>query len=256
MDYKDSVQKAIDSIKSDIHTSKAEPDDLSELLSVENAAWPATEDDNGAIVASEEKFRHRIKIGSILKAEYTGEPITWDGIQLTEGTILGMISFQMLQMPIDFQDVIKKSERGVEWGELISMGFPKDWYELTDDGFLYKTHIPNGNVGCLVGVGVLPSMRGFGVVNNLIGGVVSDMKKSGLEWAIGYGRVPEYGKHPEVPLQQYVKRKRSDGKPVDYGLRFHYNNGAHIVCGIPQSMRPKDDWESLGNGALVVYQLK
>ena len=248
-------------IKQQTKVYQATVKDIYKILEVENAAWPQPDMDEGCIVASSEKFKNRINAGCVMKAVYEGEDIKLkNGYKLKKEQMIGVISYQIIKLDVKLDKILEEVNKIKEfsWKELVKKGFPENWYTATDNGYINKTHNPNGNTAFLIGVGVIPKIRGAQMVNKLINSVLKDVKynKWKKDWVIGYARVPQYCKNRNIPLNEYVKKTREDGKLFDYGLRFHENNGAKVVCEIPYSMDPEDDLESLGCGALAIYNLK
>ena len=149
-------------------------------------------------------------------------------------------------------------------GDIKNLG---SWDEHTADGWTEKVHVPNGNTGFLVGVGVIPEFRGFKVEHNLK--YLRDIKVSELLIAytimrlmfnhggdgsvkriIGNARVPFYRLHPELSINDYCNLRRDDGKLFDPVLRFHEKMGAIILKPCEFSM---DDSESLNAGCWIEY---
>ncbi|MFZ2975643.1 MAG: hypothetical protein WA055_03405 [Candidatus Moraniibacteriota bacterium] len=141
------------------------------------------------------------------------------------------------------------------------------WDEMTSFGWTNKVHIPTGNTGFLVGVGVIPKFRGiyfdhdkywpekFKASELLIAYTLDALffpKKESppIQTVIANARVPFYHKRPEMKINEYCNLRRADGKLFDPVLRFHERMGAKIIKPCLFSM---EDAESLNAGCWVQY---
>jgi len=110
----------------------------------------------------------------------------------------------------------------------------------------------------LIGVGVDESLKGNGLVNYMISHLLRAAYEGGMEYAIGYGRLPELHKLGTATISEakdhLLQRKEQEPHlPADYGARFHVRNGAVAIAVIPEAM---DDPESLNYGFLAAYDLQ
>ena len=229
-----------------IRISKPTVADLDKVVEVERASWP---DIGKGMVADPEKLRRRIERGLLYLAHQDEEPVGIMTYQLPNwtnaATVAEILSEFGRRGRLPWQHVVQK------------YGFPKDWYEATDNGWLERTHDPNSDVAFLVGVSVRKDVRGQGIVNQLIQNTLCDVKQQGKKFAIAYGRLPQLATlAPEATLECAVRhllhRKPDTDLPADYGARFHQSNGATLVSVIPNSM---DDPESLNFGFLPIYRI-
>lgn len=260
--HKEKIRKGLAGFK----LEPAKIGELSQIVKLEHKAWPPPKSSNGAMQADAEKFRKRIEKGCLYLLKRLPQPVVLaDGEMPPEPEIVGMITAQKVDLVSEaqvWQVLGLFAQKGImDWAEIAGMGFPRDWYEATADGNL-DFHKPDGKIGWLVGVSVDPGLRGNGLVNKIIGGLVEHMHSEGINYVIGYGRMPQlhklFGSGEEAlpHLVEYLQQARGDGLSVDYGVRFHQNNGAKSVSPIPYAMAEGDDWESLGHGFLAVYDLK
>jgi hypothetical protein len=253
-------------------------DDIDNVLEVENDAWPSTE---GGMQASRKKFETRVKNSGLLVAKNPN------------GLIMGILSFQkpawtraeVVSELLDFMKSpeyleLKKKDPSAQWDYISrKYGFPKDWYDATNDGFIEKdgisTHDPDSDVAFLIGVAVPKKWRGKKLVDLLIQNLLKKSKAEDLKYALGYARLPAFKNYitalektkssdlsgltsalydPSNHVLEYINlEKPGTDLPLDYALRFHARNGARIVCPIPDAMY--DDFESINYGALVIYEL-
>ena len=142
------------------------------------------------------------------------------------------------------------------------------WDKHTAEGWTDKVHIPNGNTGFLIGVGVIPEFRGLKFENNLrlwpadkisrlliaftlrkMFDIRADIEP--VKSIIGNARVPFYHLHADLSIKEYCKLRREDGKLFDPVLRFHKSMGAELIKPCKFSM---EDAESLNAGCWVKYE--
>ncbi|MFZ4632520.1 MAG: hypothetical protein ACOYL8_04985 [Patescibacteria group bacterium] len=143
------------------------------------------------------------------------------------------------------------------------------WDNMTSDGWTDKVHIPDGNTGFLVGVGVVPEFRGQKFKHNfnwqeqlkvselLIAYTMERMffnayfeNEQPVRNIIGNARVPFYHLRPDLSIEEYCDLKNDNGLPFDPVLRFHVRMGAEIIKPCLFSM---EDEESLNAGCWVKY---
>jgi len=235
--------------------------DVKKIVDVEVKSWPEPAEKGGAMRATTEKFKNRIKIEGLLVAQYLGPKITFSYKNNTLSTlqkdsIIGMISYQIVNCDIDFKKLYEKKlmDGIIDWDHLVKTGLPNDWYEATDSGYVLNTHKPDGNTGFLIGVGIIPEARGLKLVDKLVEAVLKDAEKKNLKQVIGYVRLPGFHKYSnQITIEEYFNSKREDGQYLDPVSRFHSRMGAKLLCVIPNAMY--DDAESHGYGALAWYDL-
>lgn len=250
----------------EIEIVKPSLSELEMVVRVEQAAWP---DIGTGMVAEYEKFKTRIELGMMYLLYFKGKPA-------------GIISFQyaaftnavVLENIFEKYEQKQKNGKGLMcWEEIVeNYKLPKDWYEATNNGYIvtsngltnglmnetYKetTHDPKGDCVFLISVGVDAKLKGQGFVNHLIGHTITEAKKQGKTFALGYGRLPQLGEKFKaatlIEAQGHLLELNDKQLPRDYGARFHVFNGAKAVAVIPKAM---DDPESLNYGFLALYKL-
>ncbi len=223
---------------------------LEEVLKVEKSAWP---DIGTGMVAEYEKFKTRIKLGTINLLYLNGEPA-------------GILSYQYPSFAS--AEVMQKlhqefKEKGMlDWKAVCKKyKLPKDWYAATNNGYIIKekesTHSQGSDCVFLIGVGVDSRLKGKGLVNHLLAHLLQEERKKEKKFVLGYGRLPQLHETCQSPslqdaVEHLLKRKPGTSLPADYGARFHVYNGAEAVAVIPQAM---DDPESRNYGFLALYKL-
>lgn len=201
------------------------------LLAVEKGAWQS-EGEN--ITAAEEKIRARIDSfsqGITLALDERGEPV---GSQY---------AFRF------------------DWdGGICQLG---SWDDHTAFGWTHKVHVPKGNTGFLVGVGVIPEARGIFVTHDLrwkkpmrtssllIAKTLDTLFDLGVQRVIANARIPFYHQRSNLSVDEYCTLRRDDNELFDPVLRFHERMGATLIKPVSYSL---EDVESLNGGCWVLYQ--
>ncbi|MGV8162274.1 MAG: GNAT family N-acetyltransferase [Candidatus Nanoarchaeia archaeon] len=225
--------------------------DLKTVVSIEQKAWP---DIGQGMIAEYEKFETRIANDLMYMLLIDDKPA-------------GIISFQKptFTNSASLTKIYNENtaEGFLDWDHIVKKyGLPKDWYSATNDGYISKngtsTHNPHSNCIFLIGVGVDQAVKGKGLVNHLISHTITKAKEEGIDFVLGYGRLPQLHEHYENPtvedaIKHLSKLKKDTDLPDDYGARFHVFNGARAVSVIPNAM---DDPESKNYGFLALYNLK
>lgn len=232
------------------------------LMEVEQLAWSS---DGTNIAAGDLKVHRRL--------EAFAPGVTLAVIHDADGEILSAGSQYAFQLNWD--------------GDPASL---TSWDELTHEGWYDQVHVPGGNTGFLVGVGVVPECRGrrFGPVlydpadphhlaavelgddsvagpelhpharwtgsyklsELLIARTLDVLFQHGVHHVIGNARVPAYHQRPDLPIAEYCALRRADGQLFDPVLRFHERMGARVFKPVAYSM---EDAESRNAGCWVVY---
>jgi GNAT superfamily N-acetyltransferase len=155
---------------------------LAEVMRVEREAWPEE------IQATREKFESRLNL-------------------FPEGFFLAFVDGRL---------------GGVSTSEIISLDSAESlasWEEVTDNGFIKKTHDGKGNALYVVSVGVSKLMQGKGLGSALVEAQKSLVKRKGLEFLVLGARLPGYrsfhSSHPEVAAEEYAKLKNKEGEALD-----------------------------------------
>jgi ribosomal protein S18 acetylase RimI-like enzyme len=128
------------------------------------------------------------------------------------------------------------------------------WYEITDNGFIAKTHNPRGDTLYGVTLSVHPLYQNKGIGKELMIAVGKLAIKHNLKGGLLGARIPHYHKYADrIKVQDYVKISQKDqcNIPPDPELVFYQKLGLKIVKIIPNYF---DDPESLNYGVLVFWK--
>lgn len=195
---------------------RASVEDLSHIVDLENAIWPE------GTRAPREKFEKRLAI-------------------FPEGFFLAFKEEKLI---------------GASTAQIISYtkGEPiRSWEYITDNGFIEKTHNPQGNALYIVSLGAL-SRSGGG--SALITEQKALARRLGLTTLVLGARIPGYDAYcksiQEVSINEYVRRTREDGLLHDDELRFYTRNGLQLQTIVPNYM--EDDAESRNYGAIMIWE--
>lgn len=207
-------------------------DRLGALVEIEKRAW-STPGEN--IEASQEKLRRRI-------SPHSGQT-----------AVLAMVGNDPAGSQYAFRFHWDGSIEGLT-----------SWDTFTAEGWTDKVHVPEGETGFLVGVGVIPEFRGIKFAHDLRWEgkyKISELliartldEQFSLPWVkcvIANARIPFYHKRPDLSVYDYCHLRRDDGKLYDPVLRFHERMGAEIIKPVTFSM---EDTESLNAGCWVMYE--
>lgn len=189
---------------------------LEEVVDVERRTWPPE------LQASKEKFASRLKV-------------------FPEGFV-----------------VARSKERavGVSTSQIVVYDPSKSptWDELTDNGFIAKTHDPKGDALYVASVGVAGDSQGMGVGGKLVEAQKELAKRLGLKYLFLGARIPGYDayckEHGEITAQDYLDLKNEKGEPVDPEIRFYSRQGLRPAKLIPD-FEPDD--QSRGYGVTMVW---
>src|SRR5258708_34587715 len=184
---------------------------LDEVVDVEKRTWP------DELQASREKFASRIKVfdeGFI--------------VARANGRALGVSTAQ-----INFYDPSKSPT----------------WDELTDSGFLIKSHNKDGDALYVASVGVAADSQGIGIGGKLVESQKELAKKLGLKYLFLGARIPDFDayckENEEVSAEEYLALKNEKGEPVDPEIRFYSRQGLNPTKLIPNS-EPDDQKRGYG----------
>jgi len=123
---------------------------------------------------------------------------------------------------------------------------------ITDGNRLVKSHFPDGVIYQLIGVSVSPESRGLNLGRKLVDRQIAYARSlPEITRILGFTRPAGYHRQSDIPMQEYVRKKKSDGIVFDAVLDFHLDAGAKIVS-IHEGFRP-NDIESCGYGVLIEY---
>lgn len=128
-----------------------------------------------------------------------------------------------------------------------------NWYEITDNGYIKKTHNPKGDSLYGVDLSVHPSFQNKGIGKKLMVAVGKLAIKYNLKRGFLGARIPNYYKYAhKIKVEDYVKITEKGGEiPPDPELMFYQQLGLKMVKVIPNYF---NDPESLNYGVLFVWE--
>lgn len=163
----------------------ASPNDLEEMLRIENEAWPVE------LRATEKMLRSRLE--TFPEGNF---------VAISDGHLDGFVCTQIVKYNNDI--------------------VTKNWYEATDNGYIKKTHDYNGDYGYGVSLSVLPTAphrTPFQLLEAAGKMAVGFNLKGGLLGA----RIPSYHKYADqVPIEEYVFKKNKRGKYLDPEINLYF----------------------------------
>lgn len=225
---------------------------------------------------SHETLRQSVERGRRFNALiYKGEDKALPHFYLKDGDWLGCIRFKKTAFfpPPSIHQLLEDQQKGysLAWDRALALGFPplfKEACRLSQDA-------QNAPVALLEFVCVLPDLRGFALVQQLLASTQAQLKGEGIQYLVVYGRIPHFWRHtldhmPKMALLKslfspkakqemiqkalpgYIQLKRPDGFHPDWGIRFHQQAGGKLICPIQDYA---NDPESAHQGALILYDL-
>ncbi len=125
-----------------------------------------------------------------------------------------------------------------------------NWYKITDNGFIKKTHNSKGNTLYGVSLSVLPKANPK--VSKLLPEAIGKLAiKYNLKQAVLGGRIPSYHKYADkMTAEEYIQAKRKSGRPLDPEIYFYQKFGLKVIKTIPNYFK---DPGSLNYGILLVW---
>jgi len=215
------VRPAIRTRRGTLQSRLAVPRDLSEILRIENLAWP----DGKSMRADRQQFRSRIAQKMLLVVEDRGSSETvgfityfrprWAKASVFD-TLLQSVPDDLIQLPA--------AER---WRRLCEeFDLPIDWDAATDGGLLpEEIHDPNGEVCFAVSITTNPEYSGRGIASYTLSAARQAARQNGAKYFVGYGRLPNFSEAATLDVTEHMDRSREDGGPFDLGLRIHWKAG-------------------------------
>jgi len=198
---------------------QAERRDIEDAVQVDQACWPP-----GLSFTAE-------RLASVLKTFPEGSFVADSA-----GSVVGLIT----SLRINSETVL---------GPLPS------WHDVTDNGCIAGTHVPDGPCLFVMAVSVLPFYRDHSLGRRLVNAELDLARRlPGVRNVMGYTRIPRYKRRSDLSVEDYLKLYRPDGRHFDSVLSFHLSNGAQIV-GPVKDARPQDK-DSLGYGVLINYDAR
>lgn len=195
----------------EIIVRRAEIKDIEGILNVEEETWPET------LRATEEQFLSRIETfseGTI--------------VAVVDNTIVGVVATEIVDYDLN--------QPALTWGE------------ITDRGFIKRTHNPNGNT--LYGVDLSVSPFGIGASKLLMQEIGRLTIRHNLKWGILGARIPRYHKFADsMSAEEYINTKKKN-RPIDPELIFYDRLGLKVIRIIPNYI---EDPESCNCGVLLAW---
>lgn len=206
-------------METEITIRKASIEDIPQILEVEKATWSEER------AASFEMLESRIKI-------------------FPEGTRIALINERVV---------------GIICTQIVNYDLKNDgpsWYEISDNGFIVKTHNPNGDTLYGIDLSVHPLWQNKGVGKILLKTIIDFGIRRNLKQGLLGSRIPDYYKFAnKINVEDYVNLgKRKNGRnniPPDPELLFYLECGLKIVKVIPEYFK---DPESLNYGVLLIMK--
>ena len=123
---------------------------------------------------------------------------------------------------------------------------------ITDENRFTRSQTGDGEIYQLVGVGVLPEVRGRRLGRLLVDRQIELARKlTGVGRIVGFTRPAAYSQHATTAIEDYIQARDSDENLIDPVLAFHINAGARIVS-VHRNFRPSDS-AACGYGVLIEY---
>ena len=204
--------------KNRIKIRQANFEDIPQILEVEKEAWG----EEGAV--TKEMFESRIQTfpAGVLIVEVNRE-------------IVGVVATEK----VDYD--IKKNA--------------PSWYEVTDNGFIKKTHKPDGNTIYGVDLSVKPSFQRKKIGTKLLEAIGRIVISNNIKQGVLGGRIPGYHKYVnKMSVEEYVRaiiNTKEGNRFLDPEVDFYTRRGLKIVKIIPNYFK---DSESLNYGILLVWR--
>lgn len=194
------------------------PQLLGEVMRVEREAWPVEWQ------ATREKFEARLEV-------------------FPEGFFLAFANGQLA---------------GVTTAEIVQFDPkkpPETWDEVTENGYIRKTHNRAGNALYVVSVGVAPEFQGQGIGRELMDAQKQLARNLNLKYLFLGARIPQFSQfhksYPEVTVGQYVNSEENPGRKLDAEIRFYESCDLKVRKVVPNY---GPDPESENFGVIMVWE--
>ena len=130
---------------------------------------------------------------------------------------------------------------------------PISWEELTAAG-TGSNVVRDGNTLYGSSLGVSPRFRGQNIGAMLVYHALRRTVELGCKQFVLGCRIPDYYKHCDIPVEQYITLKRHDGEYMDRELRFYSRCGLRFLKSLPDYMVGNwADPDSLNYGVLSIW---
>ncbi|UCZ53088.1 GNAT family N-acetyltransferase [Bacillus shivajii] len=125
------------------------------------------------------------------------------------------------------------------------------WEEVADNGFIKKSHQPDGDTLYGIDVCVRPKFRGEGVAKALYEARKEYVVHHGLKRFVAGCRIPNFHEHAQsMPVDDYVEKVVA-GEIEDLVLSFIIKQGLRVKQIIPNYL---EDEESHDYGVIVEWK--
>lgn len=208
-------EKEVLEMSSKIRLRQAKMQDIPDILVVEDEAWPEK------LQATEEMFHARIETFP-------------EGVIVAENTdrIVGVVVGEIVKYDINAATV-------------------PSWKEITDNGFIRRSHDPNGDTIYGVDLSVSPLASG-GASKSLMLAMGKLVIAFALKQGVLGARMPRYHKFAEqMSPEEYLKAKTKGGRYLDPEVWFYHKLGLDVVRVLPNYF---EDSESCNNGVLLLWR--
>lgn len=202
-------------MSSRIKLRQADMQDIPDILVVEDEAWPKE------LRATEEMFHARIETFP-------------EGVIVAENTdrIVGVVVGEIVKYDINAKTI-------------------PSWQEITDSGFIRRSHNSNGDTIYGVDLSVSPLASGGASKSLMIA-----MGKLVIAFALKQGvlgaRMPRYHKFvDQMSPEEYLRAKTRGGRYLDPEVGFYNKLGLNVVRVLPNYF---DDPDSCNNGVLLEWK--
>jgi predicted N-acetyltransferase YhbS len=203
-------------VEPEIIVRAATDDDVAAMADVDRQSWPA------ALATTVDEFAARI-------AAFADGQL----VAISAGRVIGTASAQ--RITIEFLAAYSNS-----------------YDSITDGNCFTRSHTGDGEIYQLVGVGVLPEVRGRRLGRILVDCQIELARSlNGVQRILGFTRPAAYSQHAANPIDEYVQARDSNGNLLDPVLAFHVGAGARIVS-VHANFRPNDS-DACGYGVLILY---
>lgn len=213
-------------------------------------------------MANHPELEIRVAVKSDLPALVELDRITWGED--------GAATYEMFESSIRvfpegiFAAVLGSKIVGVVVTEIVNYDLVKDaftWYEISDNGFIKKTHNPKGDTLYGVNLSIHPSYQNRGIGQLLLARVGKLAIDLNLAKGILGARIPAYHKYADrISASDYVKIDKVDQKTgisqdpeLVFYLRDFHGSAFEVVKVIPGYFR---DPESVDFGVLICWRNK
>lgn len=191
---------------------QAQPEDIEKILIIEKEAWPE------GLRATREQFLCRMETfpaGTL--------------VAISDGALVGVVSTEIVNY--DIENPVAS------------------WAEASDNGFIKKTHNPEGDT--LYGVDLTVPRAGESASKLLMQEVGKLTIRYKLKQGILGARIPRYNKFMnKMTAEEYINGKRNN-RSLDPELAFYTKLGLKAVKVLPNYI---DDPDSCNYGVLMVWK--